>query len=213
MAANTDLQSGDTDNSRERILKVAAEEFAREGFAGARVDVIAEKAQVNKALIYYYFKSKKNLLDILIGILIDKGIGLAKMLTRIDGEVDANYEEGYALFNQVLALFEENESLIRIIMMESLKLGGEDVLGRLLTVYMDSRVLDVVDEMKSKGVRIPEDTAQWIVTELFTALLPSIMFVLFRDNLGHKLGKTKEGMNELFINAIAATHLKTHLPD
>jgi TetR/AcrR family transcriptional regulator len=44
--------------SPDRILSVAALEFAERGFAGARVDRIARRARVNKAMLYYHFKSK-----------------------------------------------------------------------------------------------------------------------------------------------------------
>jgi TetR/AcrR family transcriptional regulator len=43
------------------ILRAAADVFARAGLAGARTDAIAEAAQVNKALLYYYFRSKDRL--------------------------------------------------------------------------------------------------------------------------------------------------------
>jgi TetR/AcrR family transcriptional regulator len=45
-------------SSRSRILSSAAAEFAARGFAGASVDRIARTARVNKAMIYYHFKSK-----------------------------------------------------------------------------------------------------------------------------------------------------------
>jgi TetR/AcrR family transcriptional regulator len=47
--------------SPDRILAVAALEFAERGFAGARVDRIARRAHVNKAMLYYHFKSKDGL--------------------------------------------------------------------------------------------------------------------------------------------------------
>jgi len=47
--------------SPDRILAVAALEFAARGFAGARVDRIARRAKVNKAMLYYHFKSKQGL--------------------------------------------------------------------------------------------------------------------------------------------------------
>jgi TetR/AcrR family transcriptional regulator len=43
------------------ILDAALKEFAEEGLAGARMDEIAKIASVNKALLYYYFKSKEQL--------------------------------------------------------------------------------------------------------------------------------------------------------
>ena len=43
------------------ILAVAEAEFASNGLAGARVDVIAEQAGANKRMLYYYFGSKDDL--------------------------------------------------------------------------------------------------------------------------------------------------------
>jgi TetR/AcrR family transcriptional regulator len=59
-------------DTKEQILKVAEELFAQKGFAGVRTHEIAERAQVNKALIYYYFESKEQLLrEVLQKILFD----------------------------------------------------------------------------------------------------------------------------------------------
>ncbi len=44
-----------------RIVAAAREEFARRGFAGARVDQIARRAGVNKQLLFYYYRSKRGL--------------------------------------------------------------------------------------------------------------------------------------------------------
>ena len=44
--------------SRARIFRAASQEFAARGFAGGNVDRIADTAGVNKAMIYYHFKSK-----------------------------------------------------------------------------------------------------------------------------------------------------------
>lgn len=47
--------------SRARILAAAKAEFARKGLAGARVDSIADRARINKRMIYHYFDSKNGL--------------------------------------------------------------------------------------------------------------------------------------------------------
>jgi AcrR family transcriptional regulator len=51
----------DADRTRQKILAAAADEFARKGFAGARVDLIATTSGANKRMIYYYFTSKEGL--------------------------------------------------------------------------------------------------------------------------------------------------------
>ena len=53
----------DAQATRRRLLDAAYAEFARYGFAGARVDRIGEAADSNKAQIYHYFGGKAQLFD------------------------------------------------------------------------------------------------------------------------------------------------------
>lgn len=46
---------------RANILRVAREEFARNGLSGARVDEIAARTETSKRMIYYYFGDKVGL--------------------------------------------------------------------------------------------------------------------------------------------------------
>ena len=51
----------DADRSQGTILAAARHEFAEYGLGGARMDRIAERANLNKRLIYYYFADKEAL--------------------------------------------------------------------------------------------------------------------------------------------------------
>jgi AcrR family transcriptional regulator len=57
----------DAEASKSRVFDAAAEEFAQHGFAGAKVDRIAARARVNKAMIYYHFKNKAALYRAVVG--------------------------------------------------------------------------------------------------------------------------------------------------
>ena len=61
--SNSRAAAGEVDRtgSRAAILEAARTEFAAKGLTGARVNVIAARAGVNKQLIYYYFGSKDDL--------------------------------------------------------------------------------------------------------------------------------------------------------
>jgi AcrR family transcriptional regulator len=50
-----------SDTARARILEAATAEFAARGYDGGRIEAIARRAGVNKALLYYYFPSKGEL--------------------------------------------------------------------------------------------------------------------------------------------------------
>src|SRR3954468_2848120 len=57
----TEERIRDADRSQGTILAAARDEFAEYGLGGARMDRIAERAALNKRLIYYYFEDKETL--------------------------------------------------------------------------------------------------------------------------------------------------------
>jgi AcrR family transcriptional regulator len=57
----TDERMRDAERSQATILAAARDEFAESGLGGARMDRIAERAGLNKRLIYYYFEDKEQL--------------------------------------------------------------------------------------------------------------------------------------------------------
>ena len=56
-----EARTRDADRTQQAILRAAMAEFSQAGLGGARMDSIAERAGVNKRLIYYYFGSKEAL--------------------------------------------------------------------------------------------------------------------------------------------------------
>jgi AcrR family transcriptional regulator len=51
----------DPEATRAAILRAATVEFSQSGLGGARVDRIAERAGINKRMLYYYFGNKEDL--------------------------------------------------------------------------------------------------------------------------------------------------------
>ncbi|MDL2397828.1 TetR/AcrR family transcriptional regulator [Rhizobium mayense] len=48
----------DAERTSKAILAAATKEFAERGYGGARVDAIAERAKINKRMLYHYFGGK-----------------------------------------------------------------------------------------------------------------------------------------------------------
>jgi len=104
------------DNSRAKILAAAEQVFARDGLAGARTDAIAAEAKVNKALLYYYFKSKESLYEAVVEehmrafnakaleLLTAPGAAKTILLRYVDMHFDfmSQHRRHAALFQQVM---------------------------------------------------------------------------------------------------------------
>lgn len=59
-------------NTESRIVEAAHEVFLQKGLTGARMQEIADRAGINKALLHYYFRSKDKLFEFILGRAINR---------------------------------------------------------------------------------------------------------------------------------------------
>lgn len=102
-------------SATERILASARKEFTRHGLEGARVDRIASRAKVNKAMIYYYFRSKENLYQAVIANQLDKiGTLLKEDITQEDNPESLFYK----LAEFYNSMFDEGDDFVPMFLRE-----------------------------------------------------------------------------------------------
>ncbi len=111
----------DLDRTRRRILDAAAREFAEKGLAGARVDTIAERAKVNKAMIYYIHGSKEELHLAVIQDLFEHKI------TQVDSQVadiSLSANDMLSIFDLYFDAFFDRQDYVRIMINDAVT-GGK----------------------------------------------------------------------------------------
>jgi AcrR family transcriptional regulator len=83
-------------STEQKILTAAKEVFLEQGMAGARMQDIADRAGINKALLHYYFRSKDKLFEVVyneaaaqflprISVLFEADIPLFEKIERFVG--------------------------------------------------------------------------------------------------------------------------------
>ena len=82
---------GETKNTEETILEAARAVFIRKGMDGARMQEIADEANINKALLHYYFRSKQKLFDAVF----------SKVLSATFTEMRAIFQGGFSVEHAV----------------------------------------------------------------------------------------------------------------
>ena len=196
--------------SKTRILKAAARIFAEKGYSGARVEEIARQARVTKALIYYYYKSKKAILRELLRTFFREATDrLLRFVER--GGFAENPDENKRLFQSEYEKYlEENENLLRILLMESLK-GDvkETLLFRLVDLEaneQDSRVKKIMEQ-----ANLPEKERQrMLVAEFFTGVIPFILYVVLKEKWCAHFKVSEKQLQEYFGYAMQETHEQYH---
>jgi AcrR family transcriptional regulator len=108
-----------------KIIEAATEVFSEKGFDGARVDEIAARAKVNKAMLYYYFESKEKLLEEIVKNYVRESIELKKKILK---DIDISNEEQLdMIISKMFNFLENKKSILKIIIIESLKAEDRDV--------------------------------------------------------------------------------------
>lgn len=126
--SETNRHVAKSEKTRSRILSVAQEHFAQFGFAGARVEAIAEAAGVRRSNLFYYFTDKSDLYENALHELFEPLI--ERMLEIFEGPPDETMIEVAVL--EFFRVLWENPALARIILREVAD-ASPDELPRILT--------------------------------------------------------------------------------
>lgn len=144
----------DATATKERILEAAFEEFASRGFAGSRVDDIAEKAQCNKALLYQYYGDKEALFR---QVLECKMAGLQAIKENQDSFAEAAGE--------FFDFYAANPWLPRMHMWEALDFGDAAVPNEAERAHKYDEHIDRMKDAQAAGKIDPAlDTRQTLVS-------------------------------------------------
>jgi TetR/AcrR family transcriptional regulator len=157
-------------DTRKAILAAAANAFAAAGFAGAAVDEIAAKARVNKAMIYYHFKSKEGLY---VEVLREVFRGLGAITADIVGSNRAPGEKVEA-FIDALNEMAGTHPYMPPIMMREMAEGAKhldaETLGYMTRLLRN--LAAILDEGARLGVFVPADPT----VTYFTLVAPVVFF-------------------------------------
>lgn len=161
-------QTERADQTRGRILEAAIQTFSSSGLAGARTEQIAEEAGVNKALLYYYFKSKDDLYAAALERVVE-GVRATSFAV-----LEADAPAGERFLRMVLNHFDRmysNRVFQSLMQQEMIRLhsGEANALGSIAEKLMRplwSRVRLLVEEGVASGELISAEWSQMIYAGL-----------------------------------------------
>ena len=91
---------------RERIIDVALEEFAQNGYKATSTNVICKKAEVSKGILYHYYGTKENLYLTVLRYVIDNFKKNITINIESSNKKGIDYISEY--FNNKFKFFREN---------------------------------------------------------------------------------------------------------
>ncbi len=128
-------------------MSAAAPLFAEQGFDGTTAEMIAEKAQANKAMINYYFRTKEGLYqEILDSVLGSMQAPLAELKSR-----NLPADEHLRNFIELFGSMNEAHPEISSMLLREIVSGGERITERVLPHFI--RMMTYVRAILEDGMR------------------------------------------------------------
>lgn len=195
----------DDQTSKHRILDSSAKIFAERGYDGARMDEIAKRASVNKALIYYYFpRGKEELLEVLFQETLEAAMNI------FSGEEMNSFTFGdeslvHGLINRYLDILEERQDILRVMLMESLK---RSPVNDLIFKMIREIIVKIFGAIESTESGVVKDKEFSMVLEFFTGIMPTLSYVVYHEGWMERFGWTEAELRERFITAFIGTHMR-----
>jgi TetR/AcrR family transcriptional regulator len=176
MAAKASISTLRADRTRKTILRAAIREFSSHGLAGARTDAIAASAKVNKALLYYYFKSKSGLYAAAIEEVSTDAV------ERVLAAFDPDRSAGERLLRMALNHFDRlltQRDFQSLLQQEMVRLRrGESASAPQLAKNLFKPMLEKVQQAVHEGIETGELCQVDWLNVLYSILGPNVFYFL-----------------------------------
>lgn len=189
-------------DAKNRIIKAAVQVFAEKGLEGSRIDQISAAANVPKSLIYYHFKSKEEIFEVMINNFLSEFKEISKGFSDETHEQKASSisDKLWTNYRQYVL---ENKDLVRIIMLESFKKSSEKPL-----VY---QIAEAFNSSFSKEIQFSKRERDELLTaEFFTNVLPNLAILCFSDTFSTYFDIDKTQLLNDYSKIIQITHGAYH---
>lgn len=78
-----------SDSTEQKIFDAAHELFVQKGMDGARMQEIADRAGINKALLHYYYRSKEKLYEAVARVILGRAVPVISQLIESEQPLEA----------------------------------------------------------------------------------------------------------------------------
>lgn len=197
--------------TKEKIIRVAEKLFAEKGYNGTSVDKIAKTAGINKGLIYYHFKDKKDIFVSIMKNIIDE----IEQNVRFSVPEEVSESDELQLQRKIKAEIEfckQRKKIILVMMMEALKVEGDaDFLFKCAEMVIQQEMDGIRKKTQKADSSNSNDRVRYLLHEFFTGFVPIISFVSLQEKWCKYFDCDKNKALDHFIESFTQTHVKGHL--
>lgn len=155
--------------TEEKILIAAFEEFRTEGYSGARMRTIADKAKINKGLLHYYFKTKDKLFEKIFSFAVQQIQSSLREIFQLEISVNEKLERIIDVYFETM---KRNPELPRFVINEINK-NPKNFLNKNINPLTKAAVAEFIESLQQELDRknIVDIKAEQIMINLFSMVI------------------------------------------
>lgn len=190
--------------TRENILTAALDVFSQRGFSAARLEDIAQAAEVTRGAIYHHFASKEDLYKALV---TERSAGINQLAAEIISQEGTPIEILRRLLISLFEYGEENEEYRALL---ELAINKVELSKGLESIWEDTlkgrrQLAAVFQETLSQGIQageirsdLPVESAAWALV----SFMNGVGLIWIQDPQAFSLREHAEGLADTFFRGI-----------
>ncbi|MGC8802622.1 MAG: TetR/AcrR family transcriptional regulator [Bacteroidales bacterium] len=163
-------------STEEKIFNAALQEFVEKGYDGARMQSIADRAGINKALLHYYYRTKDKLFEAVVPQIIKQlPIGINSALEK-EGSIE---DKITAIVHLYITFLKNNPGLFNFVLRELL--SNPERLARIFKQILESEsnnliglLAELIQQEAKAGNIVPIRPEQLITNLISLCVFPFI---------------------------------------
>lgn len=194
-------------DSEEQILEAARGEFQENGYSGARMQSIADRAGINKSMLHYYYRSKDKLFQQVFQEAVKEFIPVVFKVLNSNLELVSKVEK---LIDTYHRIFSENPYLPQFVLHEMNQHPDR------FKKFMESQNIEVprvfvrqIEEEIRSGSMRPVEPREFIINTIALCVFPyiarnmiEVIFGLEEAAFKQFIEQRKKGLSTYIFNAV-----------
>lgn len=183
------------EETREKILLAAEQEFLEKGYENSRVEEIAKRAGVTKVMLYYHFNTKQNIFNEFVKKMVcEIRSGFQESMSHLNL---SNPEDFRAHLKAMLAFYQERQSLIRLVVSE--QINNRNPEAKTLAIFSD--IFQLI--LSLPGIDTGSQQEEFLTRVFFFNALPMVMYACLSDMFCEDFKVNREASLDVFIDSFA----------
>lgn len=203
-----------TGSTEEKIFNAAFQEFVEKGFDGARMQSIADRAGINKALLHYYYRTKDKLFEAVVPQIIKQlPIGINSALEK-EGTIEDKIKDIVHLY---ITFLKNNPYLLNFVLRELL--SNPERLARIFKQILENennnligRLAELIQQEAKAGNIIPIRPEQLITNLISLCVFPFIGRFMVENIILKNIGTSYDDFIKSRENEVVTFILKAIKP-